>query len=176
MAYFTDPENCPFKGLSRRQSQSVKKNTSLDFKIAELILLNKSNQQYEFNYQGLRIGVIRPDDKNWIATAEFQYGGVEKKLNTHQLAIDWLLDNYFVVKKAQIKFSVSGNFCHYTIARDYWLIKIDVREEDCIATIQDGNNLLFEYFPTLNDAIAFSFDLILNSDRSTDCSCDEEEF
>jgi len=131
-------------------------------------------KHYALNYLDRRIGIIKPGIDCWYSLAEPQYGAKNNRLNNPTEAVDSLVENYLKIAQAGIKFEVSVNFCHYTIALDYWLIKIDVREEDCLATIQDGNDLIFEYFPTLNDAISFSFDLILNSPRSTNYSCDEE--
>ena len=55
---------------------------------------------------------------------------------------------------------------HYNIETENWQIKIDQTPCDCLVKINHENTLDFEYFPDLNSAVTFSFDLILNEDRS----------
>lgn len=131
-----------------------------------LVRLSKNSQRYAVDYRGQRIGIIKPGIDCWIAAASLQYGAIENKLDTRTKAVNWLVNNFLKVDRSGIKFNVSCDRCHYTIEKSYWLIKIDVLDEDIRATIQDGNNLDYRYFPDLNSAVMFSFDLILNQDRS----------
>jgi len=156
---------------ARDNSVSLLRSNDSGIKISEFA---SNNRYYPVNYRRQTIGTIRQAVDCWLATAGLKFGALEKKLETQRKAKGWLLNNYLKVVESKIEFSISENLCHYTIARDSWLIKIDLREEDCIAVIREGNNSTREYFPTLNDAIAFGFDLILNSPRSTNYSCDEE--
>ncbi len=145
-------------------SQKVKVNSSKQPQWTRLISikLSERSQRYAVNYQGKRIGIIRPGLGCWIAEAQLQYGAGDNKLENESLAKNWLLKNYLKVHNSGIKFEVSENYCHYTIEKGYWLIKIDETPEDYIATIQDCNDLKYAYFPDLRSAIVCSFDLILN--------------
>lgn len=87
-----------------------------------------------------------------------------------------MIDRYKLITQEQvarpiassaIKFSVDETLLQYTVERDYWLIKIDVRDEDCFALVQEWNELRIKYFPELRSAIAYSFDLILSA-KSTE--------
>ena len=131
-----------------------------------LIPLSKKRKRYVIEYQNQRIGIIKPGIECWIAAANLQYGATESKLDSPMLAVNWLVDNYKRVELAEITFFASQNFMHYNIENKNWLIKIDLTPDDCLAKINHKNNLDFEYFPDLNSAVVFSFDLILNQDRS----------
>lgn len=132
----------------------------------ELVPLSKKRKKYAIEYQNKRIGIIKPGIDCWIAVADLQYGATESKLDSPMLAVNWLVDNYKRVELARITFFASQNFMHYNIECEDWLIKIDLTPDDCLAKINHENNLDFEYFPDLNSAVVFSFDLILNQDRS----------
>ena len=133
---------------------------------AVLIPLSKKRKRYAIEYQNKRIGIIKPGIDHWCAIADLQYGAAESKLDSPMLAVNWLVDNYKRVELAGIRFFASQNLMHYNIECEDWLIKIDLTPYDCLAKINHENNLDFEYFPDLNSAVAFSFDLILNQDRS----------
>ncbi|MGF1486918.1 MAG: hypothetical protein ACFBSE_07380 [Prochloraceae cyanobacterium] len=156
---------------ARDNSVSLLRSHDSSIKISEFA---SNNRYYPVNYRRQTIGTIRKGLDCWLARAGLKFGAFETKLETKRKAKGWLLNNYLKVVEAKIEFSVSENLCHYTIAGDSWLIKIYLREEDCIAVIREGDNSTREYFPTLNDAIAFSFDLILNSDSTIDNSQNEE--
>ena len=100
-------------------------------------------------------------------------GAIENKLDTRTKAVNWLVNNFLKVENSGTQFHASCDLRHYTIEIFYWLIKIDVLDQDCRATIQDGNNLDYHYFPDLNSAIAYSFDLILNPKPINFCSIEE---
>ena len=102
------------------------------------------------------------------------YRAAESKLDSPMLAVNWLVDNYKRVKVAGIIFFASQNLMHYNIECEGWLIKIDLTPYDCLAKINHENNLDFEYFPDLNSAVVFSFDLILNEKRSNSTSYNRE--
>ena len=136
-----------------------------------MLLIQLSRQRYAVQYQGKSIGIIKPGINCWYVEAGLQFGGFENQLDNPITAIDWLVDNYSKVEKAGIKFDVSQNLSHYTIELNDWLIKIDVTSEDCIALINQGEASNLEYFPDLRSAIAYSFDLILNSSA---CYCCQE--
>ena len=131
-----------------------------------LVELIKNSQRYAVDYRGQRIGIVKPVIDCWIAAASLQYGAIENLLDSRKLAVNWLVNNFLKVNRSGIKFNASCDLRHYTIERKCWLVKIDILDEDCRATIQNGNNLDFECFPDLNSAVTFSFDLILNQDRS----------
>ena len=131
-----------------------------------LIPLSKKRKRYAIEYQNKRIGIIKPGIDHWLAIADLQYGATESKLDSPMLSVNWLVDNYKRVEKAGISFFASQNLMHYNIENENWLIKIDLTPYDCLAKINHENNLDFEYFPDLNSAVVFSFDLILNQDRS----------
>ena len=132
----------------------------------ELVPLSKKRKRYAIEYQNKRIGIIKPGIDSWSAIADLQYGAIESKLDSPMLAVNWLVDNYKRVKVAGIIFFASQNLMHYNIENSDWLIKIDLTPYDCLAKINHEDNLDFEYFPDLNSAVVFSFDLILNQDRS----------
>ena len=135
-----------------------------------LICLSNNHKRYAVDYQGQRIGIIKPGINCWYAEASLQFGAFANQLNTRIAAVNWLVDNYSKVEKAGIKFDVSENLSHYTIERNDWLIKIDVTPEDCIALINQGVASDLEYFPDLKSAIIYSFDLILSPSA---CCCQE---
>ena len=132
-----------------------------------LIPLSKKRKRYAIEYQNKRIGIIKPGIDHWCAIADLQYGAAQNKLDSSMLAVNWLVDNYKRVSEAGIIFFASQNLMHYNIECEDWLIKIDLTPYDCLAKINHENNLDFEYFPDLNSAVVFSFDLILNQDRSS---------
>ena len=129
--------------------------------------LSKKRKRYAIEYQNKRIGIIEPGIDHWCAIADLQYGAAQNKLDSPMLAVNWLVDNYKRVSEAGIIFFASQNLMHYNIECEDWLIKIDLTPYDCLAKINHENNLDFEYFPDLNSAVVFSFDLILNQDRSS---------
>ena len=131
-----------------------------------LVLLSKKHRRYAVQLENRRIGIIRAGIGNWIATADLQFGAAETQQKTPTLALIWLVDNYRKVKQAGIKFFASQDLYHYNIENENWLIKISLTPEDCLTTINHRNNLDFEYFPDIYSAVVFSFDLILNEDRS----------
>ena len=139
-----------------------------------LILLSKRHKRYAIEYQNKRIGIIKPGIDCWIAVANLQYGAAESKLNSPMLAVNWLVDNYKRVELAGIRFKASQNLIHYNIETEDWLIKIDKTPYNCLAKINHQNTLDFEYFPDLNSAVVFSFDLILNQDRSNSSNYNRE--
>ncbi len=127
-----------------------------------IIRLSQRSQRYAIEYENRRIGIIKPGIDCTYAEAELRYGAFNSTLETPKAALNWLIQNYLKVRNSGIKFEVSEDLSHYTIERDYDLIKIDVTPEDCIAAIQQGNQLDLAYFPDLRSAILYSFDLILN--------------
>ncbi len=127
-----------------------------------LVQLSKRHQKFLVEYQGHKIGSIKPIIDGWQANAYAQFGFFENQLDSREAAVFWLLDNYFAVKNAGIKFSVSENCYHYTLEKDYFLVKIDVTPEDCIASIIDGNQFDLAYFPDPQSAIHYAFNFILN--------------
>ncbi|MDJ0726758.1 MAG: hypothetical protein QNJ38_16760 [Prochloraceae cyanobacterium] len=131
-----------------------------DFPI--LVQLNKRHQKFLVEYQGQKIGTIKPLIDGWQANAYAQFGFFENQLDSREAAVHWLLENYFAVKNAGIKFSVSENCGDYTIEKDYYLVKIDVTPEDCIASIVDGNQFDLAYFPDPQSAIHYAFDFLLD--------------
>ncbi len=135
--------------------------------------LSKNSRRYAVNYKGHRIGIIKPGIGCWLAIAGLQYGAIESKLDNIQQAIDWLVQNYLRIRDRGIQFSVDESLTHYTIESGYWLIKIDVGEQDCLAMTQFANSLEIDYFPDLHSAVRRGFDLILNS-FAAKYSSDEE--
>ena len=131
-----------------------------------LIPLSKKRKRYAIEYLDQRIGIIKPGIDSWSAIADLQYGASESKLDSPMLGVYWLVDNYERVKAAGITFFASQNLMHYNIETKDYVIKIDQTPCDCLVKINHENTLDFEYFPELNSAVAFSFDLILNQDRS----------
>ncbi len=127
-----------------------------------LVQLSKRHQKFLVEYQGHKIGTIKPIIVGWQATAYAQFGFFENQLDSREAAVHWLLDNYLAVKNAGIKFSVSENCYHYTIEKDYFLVKIDVTPEDCIASIFDGNQFDLADFPDPQSAIQYAFDFLLD--------------
>ena len=147
------PENAKDQALNQQQNLP-------DLPI--LVQLSKRHQKYLVEYQGHKIGSIKPIIEGWQATAYAKFGAFENQLDSREAAVFWLLANYLKVKNAGIKFSVSENCYHYTIEKDYYLVKIDVTPEDCIASIFDGNQFDLAYFPDPQSAIHYAFNFILN--------------
>jgi len=140
-----------------------------------LVQLSKRHRRYAVELENQRIGTIKPGIRNWIATADLQFGATESQEKTPTLALNWLLHNYKRVKDAGISFFASANLMHYNIENENWLIKIDCTPYEYLAKINHENNLDFEYFPDIQSAVIFSFDLILNEDRSNS-TLDNYEF
>lgn len=183
MSYFPDegfsnPSDLSKVGsnTNQRRNQSNDRASAKDSsKAPVLIPLSKKRKRYAIDYQNQRIGIIKPGIDCWCAIADLQYGAAESKLDSPMLAVNWLVSNYKRVKKAGITFFASQNLMHYNIQNEDWLIKIDLTPYDCLAKINHQNTLDFEYFPDIHSAIAFSFDLILNEDRSN-CNTYNDEF
>ena len=161
-----EANNMLAKDKSNLQDFDAKTPTKDSSKAPVLIPPSKKRKRYAIEYQNKRIGIIKPGIDCWIAVANLQYGAAESKLDSPMLAVYWLVDNYKRVELAGIRFKASQNLMHYNIETEDWLIKIDKTPDDCLAKINHKNNLDFEYFPDLNSAVVFSFDLILNQDRS----------
>ena len=126
--------------------------------------LSEQRKCYAVSCQDRRLGLIKPIDELFLAIAEDQYGARENSFKTLNLAKNWLFLNSRKIAKAEIEFQVTQDRYHYTIESGFdWLIKIDKRERDCLASINYQNDLRFEYFPNPRAAIAYSFDLILSS-------------
>ncbi len=140
-----------------------------------LVQLSRRHRRYGVKLENQRIGIIKPGIGNWKAIADLQFGAAESQQKTPTLALIWLVDNHRKVKEAGIKFFASQDLYHYNIENENWLIKVNLTPEDCLATINHGNNLDLEYFPDPHSAIRFSFNLILNEDRSHS-NLDNDEF
>ncbi|MDJ0727758.1 MAG: hypothetical protein QNJ38_21870 [Prochloraceae cyanobacterium] len=140
--------------------EQLKQQQSLQLPI--LTQISQKHQKFTVQYEGCTIGSIKPLINAWQAVAYPQFGAFQNQLNSRGNAVYWLIENYLKVKNERISFIKSENCYHYTIEKDYILIKIDVTPEDCIASIIDGNQFDLAYFPDPESAIQYSFDLILN--------------
>ncbi|MGF1490699.1 MAG: hypothetical protein ACFBSE_26705 [Prochloraceae cyanobacterium] len=171
---FLPRELTPVNSKTSDQLPKPKKVSKAGIKLV-LVQLSRRHRRYAVELENERIGIIKPGIRNWIATADLQFGATESQEKTPTLALNWLLQNYKRVKDAGISFFASVNLMHYNIENENWLIKIDCTPYEYLAKINHENNLYFEYFPDIHSAVVFSFDLIFYEDKSN-CNTYNDEF
>jgi len=135
--------------------------------VLELVCLNRNNQYYRVNYQNLPIGWIKAGKECWVVNTDLAYGAAENKYNNSEIAINWLVNNYLRISDIEIQFEADET-CQYCFIQ-FESISIEIKqfdEESFLASIQNQNQLDFEYFPDLQSAIVYSFGLIVECDYS----------